>query len=129
VVIAMAEGRARCLLCGKEYDVCRLCQQVTEYTPWKVHYDSPRHFQTHAIVKDIRSGILTSKEAKERLDNMRVAPDEVKTFVSSVRDTLEPVMKTAAVKEPAKEESRTVSRKSAQDVEDISISPLRGRRK
>lgn len=88
----MSELNGRCLLCGTRYEVCRFCQRTKLYTPWKIDYDSPRHFQIHSIVKDIRENILTTDEAKERLEHLSVTPEEVLTFVSSVQETLKPVL-------------------------------------
>ena len=88
----MAAQKSNCLLCGVEYEVCKLCTQVKRYYPWKIDFDSPRHFQIYAIVKDVRAGALTNEEAKERLDKLGVDADEVAGFVQSVQDTLKPIV-------------------------------------
>lgn len=88
----MAEVKATCLLCGKEYRVCKLCSATKRYTPWKIDFDDPRHFKIYAVVRDIREGTITAEEAKEMLDQLKVTVKEVKSFVPSVRQTLAPIM-------------------------------------
>lgn len=88
----MTERMSECLLCGKEYEVCKLCPRVREFTPWRIDFDEPRHFQIYAIVQDIRANTLTNAEAKESLDRLHVTRDEVLTFVPSVQATLLPVL-------------------------------------
>lgn len=89
----MAAKKSKCYLCGTEYEVCKLCRNVAEYTPWRRMCDSSRHFQIYMIVKDFRKGLLKEAEAKEQLANLQVNIDEVKTFVPSVQETLIPLFK------------------------------------
>ena len=88
----MAAMKNECLLCGSEYDVCKMCARVAKMTPWRLDYDTPRHFQIHAIVKEIREGILTNEEAKAKLNELGVTAEEVAGFVPSAQDTLKPVL-------------------------------------
>lgn len=94
----MAAKKNECLLCGSEYEVCKMCARVAKMTPWRLDYDTPRHFQIHAIIKEIREGILTNEEAKEKLTELGVTPEEVAGFVPSAQDTLRPIIGT---KKPA----------------------------
>lgn len=87
----MATNMSNCLLCGAEYEVCKMCEKIKHYTPWRIECDSPRHWQIYATVKGFRKGILKADEAKEILVNLKVDVDEVKTFVPSVQTTLLPL--------------------------------------
>lgn len=104
-----------CFLCGTEYEVCKYCRQVVEYTPWRQQCDSMRHFQIYMIVKDIRSGGLKPAEAKEQLEHLKVTPDEIKTFVPSVQKTLLPIFET----KPDKKLDKTVESEKKQPKADI----------
>ena len=86
-----AKNMSNCFLCGKEYEVCKMCQNVSQYTPWRRECDTPRHWQIYMIVKDFRKGILKASETKEQLDHLKVTFDEVKSFVPSVQKTLLPL--------------------------------------
>lgn len=117
---AKKENLSNCFLCGAEYEVCKMCEKIKHYTPWRAECDSSRHWQIYTIVKDFRAGILKAGEAKEQLDHLKVTLDEVKTFVSSVQDTLlplfkeeEPVEAKAVVEEPTKVKSQKTNFKSA----------------
>ncbi len=119
---------ATCLLCGTEYEVCKYCQRTRLYTPWKIDFDSPRHFQIYSIVTDIRNNILTNDEAKERLEHLNVTADEMMTFVESVQATLKPVL-------GVKEKPLKVTKAVVQDEQQTEVQPqkkskpFRGRKK
>lgn len=91
--------KSNCLLCGSEYDVCKLCQNVINTNPWRLSCDSPRHYQIYSIVLSLRDGTLKDAEAKEQLDRLKVTAADIKGFVSSVQATLKPLYA-----EPAKQE-------------------------
>lgn len=119
---------ATCLLCGTEYEVCKYCQRTRLYTPWKIDFDSPRHFQIYSIVTDVRNNILTNDEAKERLEHLDVTHDEVATFVESVQATLKPVL--GIKDQPVKVEKIVVQDKPQAEVQPQKKSKsFRGRKK
>lgn len=99
-----AKNMSNCFLCGAEYEVCKMCQNVMQYTPWRRECDTARHWQIYMIVKDFRAGVLKADEAKKQLDHLKVTIAEVKTFVSSVQATLLPLFeeKKVVVKENTK---------------------------
>lgn len=86
-----AKNMSNCFLCGAEYEVCKMCQNVMQYTPWRRECDTARHWQIYMIVKDFRSGVLKADDAKKQLDHLKVTISEVKTFVPSVQSTLLPL--------------------------------------
>ena len=88
------ETKARCLLCGAEYQVCKYCPSTKAFTPWRQLCESQRHFQIYMIVKDLRAERLSAGEAKEQLERLKVNAAEVKTFVPSVQETLLPIFET-----------------------------------
>lgn len=116
----MPKKMSHCLLCGNEYEVCRLCQNTIENNPWRLSCDSPRHFQIYMTVLSIRDNTLSQSQAKEMLDRIKVTADEIKTFVPSVQDTLLPLyekaerkvgktVKTDKAKHATKEQAKTTS--------------------
>ncbi len=87
----MAKKNGTCLLCGTKYEVCKFCQRTKVYYPWKIDFDTPKHFQIYAIVTDLRNDVLKPDEAKERLDHIGVTAEEIANFVPSVQATLKPL--------------------------------------
>ena len=96
--------KSNCLLCGSEYDVCKLCQNTIRSNPWRLSCDSPRHYQIYTIVLSLRDGTLKETEAKEQLDRLKVTAEDVKGFVPSVRATLNPLY--APVKQEKTEKAK-----------------------
>lgn len=88
----MANAKQKCLMCGTEYEVCRFCPTTIKFTPWRRLCDSPRHYQVYMLLQDIRAGVLTNDEAKDRLAYMKMGIDEVKELLPSVQETLLPLL-------------------------------------
>jgi len=101
-----AKNISNCFLCGTEYEVCKMCRQVKEYTPWRQECDSARHWQIYTIVKELRKGILNADEAKERLDYLKVDLNEIKTFVPSVQATLSPLYEVKTIESKVRKNKR-----------------------
>lgn len=93
--------KSNCLLCGSEYDVCKLCQNVIRSNPWRLSCDTPRHYQIYSIVLSLRDGTLKNAEAKEQLDRLKVTAEDIKGFVPSVQATLKPLYAAPAKQEKA----------------------------
>lgn len=91
--------KSNCLLCGSEYDVCKLCQNVIRSNPWRLSCDTPRHYQIYSIVLSFRDGTLKNAEAKEQLDRLKVTVEDIKGFVPSVQATLKPLYAESAKQE------------------------------
>ena len=100
--------KSNCLLCGSEYDVCKLCQNVIRSNPWRLSCDTPRHYQIYSIVLSLRDGTLKNAEAKEQLDRLKVTAEDIKGFVPSVQATLKPLYT-----EPAKQEKAEKAQSAA----------------
>lgn len=95
---------SNCLLCGSEYEVCKMCENVRIYTPWRVNFDSPRHYQIYnVLVTDIRNGTLKDSEIADQIESFHLKEEEVKTFVPSVQETLMPFFNKPVNKEDKKE--------------------------
>lgn len=125
----MSDRSSNCLLCGKEYEVCKLCPRTRLYTPWRLDFDEPRHFQIYAIVQDVRSNTVTDSEAKEQLDRLNVTVEEIKTFVPSVQATLLPVVGAKSVKIEQKVSEPEIVEEKPPQREKGKIGAFKGRNK
>lgn len=86
---------SKCILCGTEYEVCKLCKNVYAHTPWRMLCDSARHFGIYNCVLELRDGVTTPSEALEQFERINLTVDEVKTFVPSVQKVILPVLEGA----------------------------------
>lgn len=111
------EAKAKCLLCGAEYQVCKFCPSTKAFTPWRQLCESQRHFQIYMVVKDLRAERLKAAEAKEQLEYLGVDLKEVKSFVPSVQETLLPIFETQKTNKRKKETVETIEVKET-EVED-----------
>lgn len=93
--------KSNCLLCGSEYDVCKLCQNTIRSNPWRLSCDSPMHFQIYTVVLSLRDGTLKNAEAREILDRLKITAEDIKGFVPSVQATLNPLYAAPAKQEKA----------------------------
>lgn len=104
---------SNCLLCGSKYEVCKMCESIRQYTPWRVNFDSPRHYQIYnVLVTDIRNGTLKDSEIADQIENFHLTVEEVKTFVPSVQETLMPFFEKPAKKEDKKEIKAEIKQKN-----------------
>lgn len=60
----MAGTNANCLVCNKEYTVCRDCQNANS---WRHATCCPSHFQVRAIFLDYRDGLISIEQAREQM--------------------------------------------------------------
>ena len=58
-----------CWICGKDYDYCPHCKRAET---WKSTTCSTEHYQIHLILQELREGVLTKIEAKQRLKNIGI---------------------------------------------------------
>lgn len=81
-----------CRTCGKEFYSCDSCQQVKEYTPWRVLCDTKEHYQIYMAFIMHRDGVMSESETRDSLKRMGVTVSEIKTFIPAIRDVFLPIM-------------------------------------
>ncbi len=73
----------KCTICGEAYDYCGHCKSGNS---WKYYACSQPHFQIFVILREVREGIITEKEAGERLKSMHI---KTKILLPSVAEVVE----------------------------------------
>lgn len=101
----MRKGTVNCVVCGSEYEVCRLCPTTTSNTPWRVLCDTSVHYQVYLTIQDLKAKIITETEAKDCLNNIGISEDTVKTFLPHVQEILLPLFKNEQLKRKKKKET------------------------
>ena len=72
----MAEKMRKCAVCGQEYPVCRTCEDIKTFKPWRTITDTAEHYQIHLILTEYTNQHITKAEAKEMLKRCNVADYE-----------------------------------------------------
>ena len=88
----MANKRAACLICGEEYDVCRLCPSTAKYTPWRTLCDSVEHYKIYLLLSEYDGGVISKEDACEYLTKLKISEDEIETFIPSVKKTVKEIL-------------------------------------
>lgn len=101
----MADSLRKCAICGNDYPVCRTCEEVISFKPWRTIVDTVEHYKIHIVLNDYTNKHITKEEAREMLQKCDIA--NYKTFlphiVSAIDEILDRGNKTN--KKKAKEDS------------------------
>lgn len=79
----MANDKAKCIVCGKEYEVCLHCKDVKEYRPWRIITDTLTCYKIHLILTDYNNKRMTQEQAKDALSKLTYNIDELKESVQA----------------------------------------------
>lgn len=67
----MAKKTAVCVTCGKEYELCRKCDEKNkEYATWHASCDTPECFQVLLVLNEYYFGKVSKEDARERLSEL-----------------------------------------------------------
>ena len=83
------ENNAICSICGKPYHVCRTCQDVKSFTPWRSVTDTMEHYKIYLIVADYTNNKDKAK-AKSELENCNLSDLEI--LVPSIKSVIKEIM-------------------------------------
>lgn len=75
-----------CIVCGKGYYSCDTCNEIKNFTPWRVLTDTIEHFTIYTILKDYNNGYISKEEAKELLEKCDLSEQD--TFKESAKKVL-----------------------------------------
>lgn len=76
----MADKKTTCCICGTEYEVCRFCPEVANYTPWRRICDTSKHYQIYLILSEYSSGVLSKEDALAQFKSIRINLKDCTTF-------------------------------------------------
>lgn len=96
------ENNATCSICGKPYRVCRTCEEITSFTPWKTVTDTLPHYMIYLILAEYNKDKNKAK-AKKELEKCDLSGLE--SFDSDVKKVIETIMN-SDVKEDKKNASQ-----------------------
>lgn len=80
-------ANAKCSICGKDYDVCRVCLSQKSFKPWRTITDTPEHYKIYLAIH----GYTLTKDkdaARTALENCDLS--ELESFnpeiISAIRE-------------------------------------------
>lgn len=78
-----------CLICGKEYNACRACEDNKDiFFGWRTICDTRECYQAYIAVTGFRDGKMEREKAQEILSEL-----DIKEFVPCVEDIVTKIMK------------------------------------
>lgn len=83
-----------CDICGKRYSVCKTCQTVKTFKPWRTITDTLEHYKIFIALSEY-TRTKNKEEAKEQLSHCDLSdlesfPDRIKNVIKEI--TVEPKM-------------------------------------
>ena len=84
-----------CDICGKRYSVCKTCQTVKTFKPWRTITDTLEHYKIFIALSEY-TRTKNKEEAKEQLSHCDLSdlesfPDRIKNVIKEI--TVEPKWK------------------------------------
>lgn len=104
-----------CDICGKRYSVCKTCQTVKTFKPWRTITDTIEHYKIFIALSEY-TRTKNKEEAKEQLSHCDLSdlesfPDRIKNVIKEI--TVEPKLETVEKAEEIQVEHKNVKMKYA----------------
>lgn len=84
----MANTKAKCIVCGKEYNVCLSCKEVKTLSPWKEICDTSECYKVFMIASEFNNKLITKDDAKRKLSKVDYNKDELLGNIRNVVDEI-----------------------------------------
>ena len=111
---------ATCAICGKPYKICRTCQEIKSFTPWRTITDTLQHYTLFLVLSEY-SRTKDKTKAKDELSKCDLSKKE--SFKDSVKNMIDEIMKEDVIKTV----EETVSEETVE--ENVEIKPQKTTRK
>ena len=110
---------ATCAICGQPYKICRTCQEIKSFTPWRTITDTLQHYTLFLVLSEY-SRTKDKAKAKEELSKCDLSEKEL--FKDSVKNMIDEIMKEDTIKIIEETSEETVE-------ENVGIKPQKATRK
>lgn len=110
---------ATCAICGQPYKICRTCQEIKSFTPWRTITDTLQHYSLFLVLSEY-SRTKDKTKAKDELSKCDLSEKEL--FKDSVKNMIDEIMKEDAIKIIEEISEKTVE-------ENVEIKPQKATRK
>lgn len=100
---------AYCDICGCGYHICRSCQDITSFTPWRVITDTREHYKIFLVLSEYNQ--TKNKEiAKEALSTCDLS--ELESFNDNIKRTIKEIMTDEKAEDKPKSATHTASKRA-----------------
>ena len=110
---------ATCAICGQPYKICRTCQEIKSFTPWRTITDTLQHYSLFLVLSEY-SRTKDKTKAKDELSKCDLSEKE--SFKDSVKNMIDEIMKEDTIKIIEETSEETVE-------ENVGIKPQKATRK
>ena len=110
---------ATCAICGQPYKICRTCQEIKSFTPWRTITDTLQHYSLFLVLSEY-SRTKDKAKAKDELSKCDLSEKEL--FKDSVKNMIDEIMKEDTIKIIEETSEETVK-------ENVEIKPQKATRK
>ena len=110
---------ATCAICGQPYKICRTCQEIKSFTPWRTITDTLQHYTLFLVLSEY-SRTKDKAKAKDELSKCDLSEKEL--FKDSVKNMIDEIMKEDTIKIIEETSEETVK-------ENVEIKPQKATRK
>ena len=110
---------ATCAICGQPYKICRTCQEIKSFTPWRTITDTLQHYTLFLVLSEY-SRTKDKTKAKDELSKCDLSEKE--SFKDSVKNMIDEIMKEDVIKIIEETSEETVK-------ENVEIKPQKATRK
>ena len=110
---------ATCAICGQPYKICRTCQEIKSFTPWRTITDTLQHYSLFLVLSEY-SRTKDKAKAKDELSKCDLSEKEL--FKDSVKNMIDEIMKEDTIKIIEETSEKTVE-------ENVEIKPQKATRK
>lgn len=108
----MADYNATCDICGRQYKVCRSCQQIKTFQPWRTVTDTLPHYTIYlALVEYNRT--KDKEKAKVALSNCDLSEKDL--FNDNIKKVINEILKEDKNKEAVQKSTISVEKDEPQN--------------
>ena len=110
---------ATCAICGQPYKICRTCQEIKSFTPWRTITDTLQHYSLFLVLSEY-SKTKDKTKAKDELSKCDLSEKEL--FKDNVKNMIDEIMKEDTIEIVEETSEETVE-------ENVEIKPQKATRK
>ena len=84
-----SKTNAVCDICGRAYKICKTCQGIQSFKPWRTVVDSLDHYKIYLVLSEYTN---THNKEKARHDLEYCDLNELETFTESTKKTIAEIL-------------------------------------
>lgn len=100
---------AICDICGREYKVCRTCQGIQSFKPWRTVVDTLDHYKIYLVLSEYTN---THNKEKAKHDLAYCDLSDQDTFTESTRKAIAEILEEDSKSTDDESKTKTIRRKS-----------------